>query len=394
MKTRESVRKGVLRFAGIAKDPEASARRWKETNQGPVIGFFCSYLPEEVIVAAGGLPFRISRAGGQYSLADGHLQAYCCSPARGALEAALSGQLEFLDGVVFAHTCDAMQRLSDIWRLNIASVFHLDVAVPSRLNSPGSRSFLEAVFRRYRQELEAQLGRTISEDALSAAVKTGNRVREGMARLYALGRERPDLLSGTDLQQLSRAVMVMDRKEAARVLSDLADELRTAEVRDPAEGPTGQRILLSGSVCPLPGVHELLEQRGARVVWDDFCTGARYYEGRVCEQGEPLSALAARFHERGICPAKHAGLWSRGNYLLEKVRQNRADGIIFLLVKFCDPQAFDLPDLRQFLERHAIPSAAIELEDASRLQGGVTTRCEAFLEMLGDPDEAPDSGPG
>ena len=49
----------VERFQRAAKDPATYARSWKEKNQKDVIGYFCSYAPEEIIMAAGALPFRI-----------------------------------------------------------------------------------------------------------------------------------------------------------------------------------------------------------------------------------------------------------------------------------------------------------------------------------------------
>ena len=75
------------------------------------------------------------------------MQAYSCSLVRGALEETLAGRLEFLDGVVFPHTCDSIQRLSDIWRMNVKECFHLDVVGPVKLDTDSARDYMAAVLR-------------------------------------------------------------------------------------------------------------------------------------------------------------------------------------------------------------------------------------------------------
>ena len=137
----------LKQFHDIAGDPIGYARNWKAETQSRIVGYFCSYAPEEIIWAAGALPYRILGAGGTISRADGHLQAYSCSLVRGALDDALTGKLDFLDGTVFPHTCDSIQRLSDIWRLNAGLDFHLDLVLPVKLNTKSAESNSE-----YRQK--------------------------------------------------------------------------------------------------------------------------------------------------------------------------------------------------------------------------------------------------
>ena len=48
----------LKQFHDIANDPIAYARQWKTETRGRVVGFFCSYAPEEIIWAAGALPYR------------------------------------------------------------------------------------------------------------------------------------------------------------------------------------------------------------------------------------------------------------------------------------------------------------------------------------------------
>ena len=117
-------------FYDICADPKAYARSWKARTGGKVIGTLCSYAPEELILAAGALGFRLVGGSGAISKADAHLQAYSCSLVRGALEDALSHRLDFLDGTIFPHTCDSIQGLATVvvelggWEKSAFRFFH------------------------------------------------------------------------------------------------------------------------------------------------------------------------------------------------------------------------------------------------------------------------------
>jgi benzoyl-CoA reductase subunit C len=363
----------------VLADPFCYARTWKAQQRAAVVGTFCSYAPEEIILAAGALPFRLFAGSDQICQADSHLQAYCCSLVRGTLEDAVSGKLDFLDGTVFPHTCDSIARLSDIWRLSGRFAFHLDVVLPVKLNTQSARDYLQATLADFKQQLEEKLQTQISAQALQAAIALENRIRSGLRKLYRLRCENPERLKGSDLQGLVKASMIMDRCRFAAVLDEVVAHVSPFKA-PPRAGR--KRILLSGGFCSVPDFHEIIEEAGGTVVWDDFCTGGRALEGDVALAQDPLAALAARYADRIVCPAKHSGLTERAEDLIHKVRETRADGVIYLYLKFCDPHAFDYPYLKQMLTDAGIPIMVLEMEDRRSLSGQFQTRCQAFLEMI------------
>jgi benzoyl-CoA reductase/2-hydroxyglutaryl-CoA dehydratase subunit BcrC/BadD/HgdB len=64
------------------------------------------------------------------------------------------------------------------------------------------------------------------------------------------------------------------------------------------------------------------------------------------------------------------------------VKEKKAQGVIFLLLKFCDPHAFDYPYIKQSLDEAGIPVMLMEINDPIPSGGQLKTRFEAFLEML------------
>jgi benzoyl-CoA reductase subunit C len=365
----------------ILKDPNGYVKRLKAESGRKVVGTFCSYAPEEIILAAGAHLFRLFGSGEKIHLAEAHLQSYCCSLVRGALEDALAGRLAFLDGVVFPHTCDSIQRLSDIWRLNVPACFHLDVVLPVKLDTDGARQYLIDVLMRFRKDLGEKLGVTISDEDLRAAIRTMNRIRAALTRIYALKGERPEILKGSDLYALVRAAMIMDRPRVASLLEEVAAEMEKKSASDVAAWPK-KRIVLSGGVCNHPDIYTIIEEAGGAVVGDDLCTGSRYFSGLIDEKADPVTAIAGRILTRVVCPAKHRGLTDRADHLVRLVREKRAQGVIFFLLKFCDPHAFDYPYLKEALDREGIPSLLLEIEDRLPADGQLRTRFEAFVEMI------------
>jgi len=366
-------------FQEAVQDPGAYARSWKQKHQKSVVGFFCSYAPEEILLAADALPFRIFGTSKQISLADAHLQAYSCSLVRGALEDALTGDLDFLDGTVFPHTCDSIMRLSDMWRMNLELDFHLDVVLPVKLNQQNAREYLVAVLKKFRSDLSHVMQVNITDEQIRASVTVLNRIRKRLDELYAFKVKHPNLISGRDLNTVFKASMIMDRREVSELLQSLLALLKSKDGNVPTDG---KRVLLAGGLCSMPDIFSILEASGGIVVGDDFCTGARYAAGQIDTAGDILVAIAKRYAERIVCPAKHAGLFSRGDHVVRLAKEKEADGVIFLYLKFCDPHAFDYPYMHDMLEQAGIPAMVYEIEDQLPSEGQFKTRCEAFIEML------------
>jgi len=283
-------------FHDIVDRPFDYARQWKNEHGRSVVGHFCSYTPEEIIHAAGALPFRIFGSGDAVSRADEHLQAYSCSFVRSALADGLSGKLDFLDGTVFPHTCDTIQRLSDIWRINLNMGFHTDIGLPVKLDTDSAREYLKGVFKKFKNDLSGNLNRTIATDDLKKAADLYNRLRGDMKRIFDIRRDNPALIDIRDLQALVKASMIMGRDVFSEKLSAIADELNSAA---PRPSPPMKRLVISGGMCNVASVHALIEDCGAAIVWDDGCSGARYFEGSIDPNGDIISLIGLERRDPG-----------------------------------------------------------------------------------------------
>jgi len=262
--------------------------------------------------------------------------------------------------------------------MNAKTGFHLDVVLPVKLNTDSARKYMASVMGNARTQLEKRLGKTITDADLQQSIDVYNGIRSTMQRLYSLRTEKSGAISGSDVHVIVRASMVMERREFLGKLNQVVDALEQKTIN----GSADKRIFLSGGVCNLPDLFGSIEAMGSVVVGDDLCTGSRGLTGLIDTGEDPIIAIAERYAQRAICPAKHAGVTIRGEELVRQAKAHRADGVIFVFLKFCDPHAFDYPYLKSMLDQEGIPSLLVELEDQTLSQGQFQTRCEAFVEML------------
>jgi benzoyl-CoA reductase subunit C len=369
----------VLRqISDIAAEPYDYARAWKERTGKRVFGYFCTYFPEELLHAADILPMRILGQKENVSLADAHVQAFICSLVRTSLDAALKDRFDFLDGVVFPHSCDSIQNLADIWRRHFPKQFWDVVVLPVWVDIPEAEDYLTEEIARFKQKLEAHLGKEIADAELAKSIEVYNENRLALANLYSLRRDNPGSISGKDILDVVRASMCMRKEDHTALLTKLVDGLRAAPETD--DGAV--RVVLYGNVCDHPAIMSLFDEMDAVVVDDDLCTGSRYFLHIEPSDGNPLRAVARRYMRRVPCPSKHNTSFDRREYLVDMVRQSRADGIVMLLLKFCDPHAFDYPDIAKQLSESNIPHLLIETEMQPTSIEQTRTRLQAFVEML------------
>ena len=341
------------------------------------IGFFCPYVPEELIHAAGGHPFRLMGTPIKISHAQVHLPPYCCHLVKSSLESLLQGELDFLRGIVFSQTCDTMLGLSDIWALQRRIPLHFNLAIPTHLDSERSRPYLKAEIERFKDFLDSHIGK-ITPQNLKASIQLFNHIRESQRDLYYRRSKNASQLPGEDFARIIRAGYLMDRSRYRELLKELMGALEEKSGGNKDRVP----IYVAGNMAHSDTWFSLIEEAGALIVRDDLCSGARTFRLAVREDLDPIEALTERYFNSYFCPTKYMGDQAHLESLLKDVQDSGARGVIFLLYKYCEAHFFDYPDLKVALESKNIPTLLLEVEDPSYSIGQLQTRIQAFIEML------------
>jgi benzoyl-CoA reductase/2-hydroxyglutaryl-CoA dehydratase subunit BcrC/BadD/HgdB len=341
------------------------------------IGFFCPYVPEELLHAAGALPFRLMGTPIKMSHVQAHLPPNCCHLVKSSLESLLQGELDFLRGIIFSHTCDAMQGLADIWALQRRIPLQFNLMMPSHLDSELSRPYLKAEIERFKDFLESNVGK-ITPQSLKASIQLFNRIREKLQEIYARRPKWHTKISGRDFARIIRAGYLMDRARYLELLEEIWNAL-------PEKGDDSGNlvpIFLAGNMTHSDFYFSLIEEAGAIVVQDDLCSGTRFLRLMVPEDTDPIEGLTNRYLTSFLCPTKYKGVHAHAETLVKEVQKSGAKGVIFLFYKYCEPHFFDYPDLKQALESKGIPTLLLEVEDPSYSVGQLKIRVQAFVEML------------
>lgn len=367
----------LAQFYTVAQDPLAAIRAQGGQESRP-IGYFSSYFPVELARAFGYSPIRLTGFRRDTPRADASLQSYCCSLVRSSLEAALAGDLDALEGVVFVHSCDTLQRLAAIWQLSGAHDWTDVLVFPTDLSTPAAFDFLHLEFERFAGRLANRRRLPYDGAALARSIHEGNRDRALLRRVLAA--RAKGQLGLADSLAIARAATLMERNAWAAALSAVLPALEAEPVKN-----GGFTLYLWGGVFENLEVAAWLDERGVRVVGDRLTTCGHDFQGEIelADGADPLRALARYYFDRKPEATKLREGYDRTLDCAEDANACGAKAVLFPLIKFCDPQAFDYPGLKNSLDAAGLPQFHLEFDVQESGSGQTLTRLEAFLERFG-----------
>lgn len=361
-----------------AKTPNPAIERWKQQGK-KVVGFFCSYVPEELIHAAGLFPYRVKARGcTETPLADSLMAPVNCSFARACLQLALQGNYRFLDGVVSINSCDHIRRMYDVWRYRVDIPYYHFLSVPHKVGEEAVAWYRDEIAN-FKESLEKAFGVTITADRLRDSIKVYNETRRLLRRLYDLRRAAKPPINGVESHDIVVAATATPKEEYNRLLTKVLDEVSH---RNGISGTTA-RLMVVGSALDDPALIGVVEELGGLVVADALCFGSRYFWDPVKEGGDPIDRLARSYLTRPACPRMATEHPSRMRYIQDMVKDFAVDGVILERIRYCDLWGGESMVLQKDLAEAGIPVLVLDREYALSGEGQIKTRVQAFLEVLG-----------
>jgi benzoyl-CoA reductase subunit C len=349
----------VDRARGLYEDLElGSVHEWKAQGPGrKAVGHMPIYVPREVIHAAGVLPVGIVGGGDRLEIirGDAYFQSYICHLPRSTVELALSKRLDVLDGMLFPSICDVIRNLSGMWRMLFPDRYTRYVDVPQNFDPAVGGAFWKRELEGLRDDMAALAGRAVDNADLARSLSLYNDNRRALRELYAARAEAPWAYPTSEMYLILRAGNVLPPQEHTAMVD--AYRRMAAQEDDRAE-KDHSRVVVVGSFCEQPplGLLITLERAGCWIVDDDLMLGLRWLDDDVELSDDPLDGLASAFLRHSAHTAsRYEPEGDRGSALIESVRRNRAEGVIFCAPSFCDPALLEQPMLAAALDRHEIP---------------------------------------
>ena len=362
-----------------------AAREWKAAAPGRhVIGHLPIYIPRELIHAAGMLPLGIYGGGDNMEVVQGdaYYQSYICRIPRSTMELALSGRLDFVDGMLFPSICDVIRNLSGVWKLNQPDLYVRYVDLPQNYQSEVGGTFYIDEMREVLEGLEAISGRKVSNDDLLKSIVVYNRNRDLIRELYRRRVEKPWNVPVTEVYLLMRAGMVLPVEEHNQMLVDYMAAI--ASVERPQRD--NSRVILNGMFCEQPPLNLIrsIELSGCYVVDDDFILINRWLRENVEETGDALLNLSEAFLDYSVRTSAtyEPSRELKGQQLLESVRNTRAEGVIFAAPSFCDPALLEQPMLVDVLNDHGIPNIQFKYAENTGQMQPIREQAGTFADSI------------
>jgi len=359
----------------MAREPYI--RQQREAHGRRSVAVLPVHYPKELLTALDLLAVEVwGPPGAPRGDAAGRIQPYVCSVVRNALAFLASGGADAVDAALFPHTCDSIQQLATLahdfggWGKPMLAFLH-----PKGNGRPSERKFLHAELRALAGSLEGVAGKPLDPARLDAAIRLHREI-DGLRAGLLDGRAR--------LPMDDRALYGLLRRGEWLWPEDHLAELRAATARlGTGTPPAGVPVLVTGYVPEPAAMLEILNGAGAFVAGDDYAAvGRRVVRDARPQAADPWEALLDRQLAAPPCPTRSMDSVARMRHLVALAERCGARGVVVHVVKFCEPELFDVPVIRKTFAERGTPVLYLEGELERQLSGQVETRIEAFAEML------------
>ena len=375
-------------FAEFGEARQKGFLRVKEIKEqgGKVAGVFCTFTPLEILDAAGITPVSLCGMSDEtIPAAEAHLPKNLCPLIKSSYGFAVSDKCPytyFSDLIVGETTCDGKKKMYELLgKLKDTYILHL----PQGVGGDDALEFWTRELRRFIAYLEDRFQVSITDEDLRQAARVRNEERAARLELMQLQALTPPPAFGYDIYKTLEGLgFCFDRQEAIDKVRALTAQLR--EDYDAGKrpvSPTAKRILVTG--CPIGGVLDktvrALEEKGGVAVCFENCSGIKAMHQMVDTEAEDIvTAIAKRYLSIGCAVMTPDS--RRMALLPELLKTFQVDGVVEIDLQACTPYCVESFWTRQAAEAAGVPYLALETDYSQADGGQLSTRLEAFLEIL------------
>ncbi len=362
----------------IASSP--SAQLDKTISEGKkAIGCMPVYCPEEIVYAAGMIPFGVWGADGvELKNSKLYFPAFICSVLQSTIELGMAGVYNKLSGIMIPVLCDSLKCMTQNFRCAVPQVEVIPVIHPQNRRVESGQEFLRSQYNRIRAKLGEIAGVEITDEKLNTAIDIYNAHRASMRSFVKAASEHPDLISPRDRSAVIKSGYFMDKAEHSKIVDEINGILTSASPCD----KKFKRVIVTGILADSPAILEAFERFGMAIVGDDVAAESRQFRTDVPAGSDPIERLAKQFADMEGCSVLFDPEKKRPELIVSLAQQSKADGVVTLLTKFCDPEEFDWPFLKAAFAKANLPATVIEIDRQMTNFGQLETALEAFADLL------------
>jgi benzoyl-CoA reductase/2-hydroxyglutaryl-CoA dehydratase subunit BcrC/BadD/HgdB len=170
----------------------------------------------------------------------------------------------------------------------------------------------------------------------------------------------------------------MDKEAYTKIIKKLNEQLKIM----PQEIFNGVRMVGTGLLSEPVELLDIFVDNNIAIVDDDFAQESRQFRVLTREVGNAVEKMAYRIVDQKGCTFLYEEQKTKGEMLIDMVKRNNAQAVFVCMMKFCDPEEFDYPIIKEELEKAGIPILYIETDMQLESYEQVRTRIQSFSEML------------
>ena len=368
----------LARLQAVVDHPATEIKDYLDKKETKAIGYMY-YAPQELVHAAGMLPVGLWGGAVEPEAARNYLPAFYCGILQTSLEMGIKGMLNILSGVIIPANCDALRGFGENWKAAVPQVEFISIVPPFNRKTEPGKKYMMTEYEVAKKALERISGNAITDEKLKNSISVFNKYRQVIRGFVKTAAKYPEIITPSLRNTVIKSGCFMDKETYTALVADLTEQLNT----QPVQPWTGKKVVVSGIKMDSPAILKALEENHVAVVADDLAQETRQFRKDVAEtSSNPLENLANYWAELEGCSLLFDPEKQRCNMIMDEIKATDADGVLFCMTKFCDPEEFDYPIFKKKLDAANISQIYIETDLEVETDEQARTRIQAFSEMV------------
>ncbi|CAK7056509.1 MULTISPECIES: 2-hydroxyacyl-CoA dehydratase subunit D [Fusobacterium] len=376
----DEIKELLEQFKYYANNPRKQLDKYLAEGK-KAVGVFPYYAPEEIVYAAGVVPFGVWGGQGSIERAKEYFPTFYYSLALRCLEMALDGTLDGLSASIITTLDDTLRPFSQNYKVGVGQ------KIPMIFLNHGQhrkeefgKTYNARIFNKAKEELEKICGVTVTDENLKKAFKVYNENRAEKRKFIKLAAKHPQTIKASDRCYVLKSSYFMLKDEHTALLKQLNAKLEAL----PEESWDGVRVVTSGIITDTPGLLEVFDAYKVCIVADDVAHESRALKVDIdLSIEDPMLALADQFARMDEDPILYdPDIYKRPKYVVNLAKENNADGCLLFMMNFNDTEEMEYPSLKQAFDAANIPLIKMGYDQQMVDFGQVKTQLETFNEIV------------
>lgn len=366
----------LANFHVIANSPKKQLNKYLAEGR-KVIGCVPIYTPEEIVHAMGAVPMGIWGADTEVKEAKQYFPAFICSIMQSVLELGMRGDYEGVSAIIVPSLCDSLKTLGQNWKYAVPTIPFIPMTYPQNRANEVGKNFVLAGYKRVVADLEKITGQTLEDNELANSIEIYNKHNIAMRKISKLFSENSDI-TASQRNDVFKSAYFMLKEEHTEMVEELIAELE----KNPMNTTKKVRVITTGILADSKNLLEIFDSNNIQIVGDDVAHESRQYRVDTIVVGSAMECLAEKFCNMGNCSVLYDVDKKRVDLIINTAKEQKADGVIVLMTKFCDPEEFDYVPIKRACESVGIPHILVEVDRQMANYEQAKTLMQTFREMM------------